>query len=136
MTKLINVNNVLYFYDGIQVFDATDGIGGHYIGLFVEDLPNGEWRFLVVGTFPESLQRFRMGEVDLRSLIEKRAEQDWFMVEAANDLGEHLPLLAQSGPIPEAYLPEADFVLQNTQLVTRCAAVRGEALARRNVVLN
>ena len=62
MSKHINVNNVLYYYDGVQVFDATDVIGGNYIGLFVEDISNGERRYLVVGTSPESLHRFCAGD--------------------------------------------------------------------------
>ncbi|MCY2996012.1 MAG: hypothetical protein NTY19_50410 [Planctomycetota bacterium] len=135
MTKRIHVNTALYFYDGVQVFDATDAIGGSYVGLLVEDLPDGGGLYLVVGSSPESLQRFRMGQVDLRSLIKDRVEQDWFTLEAASDLDQPLELLARNGPIPDAYLPEAGFVLQSAQVAARSTSVRNEALARRNVVI-
>jgi hypothetical protein len=134
MTKHIKVDRVLYYYDGVQVFDAVDAIGGHYIGLCVADLKDG-LRFLVVGASLDALQRFRLGEADIRSLIENRAEPDWFLVEANCDIDQPLPLIAQEGQIPEDYLPDAGFVLENAPSVAHANAVRNEALARRNVVV-
>jgi hypothetical protein len=115
MKKQIIVKNVLYYCDGVQVFDAADAIGGRYLGLFVEETPAGDHRYLVVGVSPESLRRFRIGAADLRSLIESRPEQDWFTVEAPDGLDQPLTLLSQIGPIGKDYLPAAGFVLQNAE---------------------
>ncbi len=115
MNKLINIRTVLYYCDGLQLFDAVDAIGGRYLGLWVGDLSDGGTRYLVVGVAPESLRRFRRGETDLRSLIECRAEADWFTAEGIRGEDTSLPLLPQSGPIPNAYLPDAGFVLDRTK---------------------
>ena len=133
MTKHITVDHILCYYDGVQIFDAIDAIGGHYLALCVEDLADGHHKYLVVGTSPEILQRFRIGEIDLRTLIDTRAEPDWFMFETSDGLEQPLPLFAQTGPIPEAYLPEEGFLLEDAS--SPKSDVRREALGRRNVVV-
>ena len=115
MSKFINIRTVLYYCDGVQIFDAVDAIGGRYLGLWVEDLSDGGNRYLVVGVSPENLRRFRRGEVDLRSLIEGRAETDWFTVEDTRGEDASVPLVPQSTPIPDAYLPDAGSVLDRTK---------------------
>jgi hypothetical protein len=47
----------LFYYDGPQVFEAGDSIGGHYLALMVEPL-DGQERYLVVGVVPERLRQF------------------------------------------------------------------------------
>jgi hypothetical protein len=118
MNKHINIRAVLYYCDGIQLFDAFDAIGGRYLGLWVGDLQDSGNRYLVVGVSPERLRRFRRGEIDLRSLIESRAETDWFTVEGIPGEDASLPLVSQTGPIPENYLPDAGFVLDGAKQKT------------------
>jgi hypothetical protein len=112
--KHINVKNVLYYCDGVQLFDAVDAIGGRYVGLCVGEVADGGNRYLIVGVSPENLRCFRRGEIDLRSLIDGRAESDWFTVEGVHREDASLPLVPQSGPIPDEYLPDAGFVLQRS----------------------
>jgi hypothetical protein len=115
MSKFINIRTVLYYCDGVQLFDAVDAIGGRYLGLWIADLPGGGNRYLVVGVSPESLRRFRRGEIDLRFLIESRAEAAWFTVEGIHDKNASLPLFVETGPVPAAYLPDAGFVLDRAK---------------------
>ena len=56
--KTIQHIKTLFYYDGPQVFEARDAIGGHYVAVMAE--PAGETdRYLVAGVSPESLRRFR-----------------------------------------------------------------------------
>ena len=68
--KTIRVYQTLFEYDGPQVFEARDRIGGHYVGVMA---PEGhmDWRseFLVAGVEPERLRQFRAGIIDLRTLL-------------------------------------------------------------------
>ena len=63
--KTIRHTATLFYYDGPQVFEARDAIGGHYVAVMVE--PQGEQdRYLVAGVAPERLRQFRSGTLDLR----------------------------------------------------------------------
>ena len=135
MTKRITVNSSLYFYDGIQVFDAVDAIGGNYLGLLVEELSDSKGRYLVVGISSEDIRNFRLGQLDLRSLIVKWAEPDWFTVEGLAACADALALIPQTGSIPDDYLPSPGFVLQDATTVSRADVVQQEALARHSVVM-
>jgi hypothetical protein len=134
MTKCIRVTTTLFFYDGVQVFDATDAIGGRYVGVLIDGTSDGESRYMVVGVSPENLQVFRLGQMDLRSLIENRPESDWFTADVGIDLRQPVALRAQDNPIPEVYLPEAGFLLGETPRA-QTVAVRDEALARQRVAM-
>jgi hypothetical protein len=132
--KSITFTGVLFYYDGIQVFEARDIIGGHYVGLLVEDLA-GMDRYLVVGVNPNDLQQLRLGEIDLLDLMVKRPEPDWFMAEIEGGLDKPMILQVQTGAIPPTYLPDPDFRVQASDLSEQKSVIRAEAIARNNVVL-
>ena len=67
MTRIRHIRTLVY-YDGPQVFEARDAIGGHYIAVMG---PSKEIRYLVTGVAPERLQAFLNGESDLRTLLEE-----------------------------------------------------------------
>jgi len=104
----------LYCYDGPQVFEARDAVGGHYVAVMVE--PNGgQDQYLVAGVEPEQLRQFRNGALDLRSLLTDRAEEEWFLAIANGGLD--LPLALQPQPTALAassFLPEPGFLLHNS----------------------
>ena len=104
----------LYYYDGPQVFEARDAVGGHYVAVMVE--PNGgQDQYLVAGVEPEQLRQFRNGALDLRSLLTDRAEEEWFLAIANGGLD--LPLALQPQPTALAassFLQEPGFLLHNS----------------------
>ena len=132
--KTIRHNSTLDYCDGIQVFDARDSIGGHYVALLVAQPKNVYGRYLVVGVAPKDLQAFRLGETDLRSLICRASVEDWYLSDVNGDIHEEIIMEPRHGSVPEAYLPEPGFVLDSWQSSSP-SAVSTEARVRNNVVV-
>ena len=128
--RTIRPTEVLDYYDGIEIFAGRDSIGGHYIALIVDSMPRYD-RYLVAGVAPERLRQFRTGAVDLRALLLEAPDGEWYITNADVAYGEPLTLQPQDGPIPEKFLPEAGFTLDDGP--TDDLAVQ-EARARGNVV--
>jgi hypothetical protein len=111
--KTIQHSATLFYYDGPQVFEARDAIGGHYVAVMVEP-ENDKDRYLVAGVEPERLRQFRAGLIDLRTLLTGRAVEEWFLTSTGDDLNEPLTLQPATGSLAESgFLPDAGFVLQN-----------------------
>lgn len=134
MTAL-HFTGVLYYYDGVQVFEARDAIGGHYVGTQVEPESAGTLRYVIVGVTPENLQRFRLGQVDLRELMDKRPVAVWYIADLSGEIGKDVPVVERTEPIPEEYLPEAGFVLLTSWQPAAASTAYQESRARNNVVL-
>jgi hypothetical protein len=102
-----------FYYDGVQVFEARDTIGRHYIVVRVEPGKEGD-RFLVAGAEPERLRQFRSGQIDLRCLLTDRAETEWFLGTTSQGIEGTLDLVAQNGALQDStLLPDSGFVLHN-----------------------
>lgn len=102
-----------FYYDGVQVFEAHDAIGGHYIAVRVEPGKDGD-RFLVAGAEPERLRQFRSGLIDLRSLLTDRAETEWYLGTTSQGSEGALDLVAQNDTLQDStLLPESGFVLHD-----------------------
>lgn len=131
--KTISHVATLFYYDGIQVFEGQDAIGGYYVALRVGEEPDAD-RFLVAGVSPEQLRQFRSGTLDLRTLLEQRAERQWYLARAAQAVGEAIVLEPQQADtIDAALLPEPGFVLHPAWLGAVELTLQ-EARARNNVV--
>lgn len=130
--KTIRHTATLYYYDGPQVFEARDAIGGHYIGVMITPT-GGRERYMIAGVEPERLRQFRIGALDLRSLLLERSEPNWFFASPGADAGAPLTLETRSEALAAfAELPEPGFVLHDRPADTE--TVR-EARARNNLVL-
>lgn len=130
--RTIRHTKTLFYYDGPQVFEARDGIGGHYIGVMV-DPENGEDRFLIKGASPENLRLFRSGALDLRNLLLDPVCDTWFLGSAPGGLGEPIAVIERSDPLEATgFLPEPGFVLHDQ--VTENETLR-EARERNNLVM-
>lgn len=118
------------YYDGPQVWEGRDNIGGHYIGLMVES-EDGKERHMVVGVAPERLRQFRVGDIDLLSLLLDRDDDEWYLA-SVSDSGE-LELEPQSAALASsADLPEPGFFLHAAN--TEDVALQ-ESRSRNNLVL-
>ena len=110
--KTIKHTTTLFYYDGPQVFEARDRIGGHYIAVMVEP-QDGKETYLVVGVLPESLRQFRGGRLDLRTLLAGDGSEEWYLAHGEN-LDEPLALMPQTTPLGESgFLPDAGFLLHD-----------------------
>lgn len=107
MSRLIKHVRTLMYYDGIQLFEAEDRIGGHYVGSSVDDNDNGEIVYLLVGASPKDLQAFRLGTMDLLTLI-KISEQDPWFVGTLSHHEKDIDFVVteeRTGSVPAEYLP-------------------------------
>jgi hypothetical protein len=111
--KTIRHKATLYYYDGPQVFEACGSNGEYYIAVMVE--PDGSHdQYLVAVVEPERLQQFRLGALDLRSLLTERANKEWFLTKASGGLNAPLALQPQPMALTAcSYLPEPGFLLHN-----------------------
>ena len=129
--RTIRYTRTLFYHDCVQLFEGMDVIGGNYLCLLLE---NGEAadKYLAVGISPEASRKFKVGEVDLRSLIQEREFREWFTTTCTPDPANDLELEEHDGEIPHELLPSEGFIL-TTQLDP--APVLKESTARRNAVL-
>lgn len=131
-TRPIRHTATLVYYDGIQVFEGRDSIGGRYIGVMIDSADDTD-RYLVTGVAPERLRQFRSGDLDLRTLLLDSGREGWCFADASDDLRRPLELVEQEGPLEgREFLPDAGFTL-NSDLADD-TTVR-EARERNNVVL-
>jgi len=122
--KTIRHTRTLFYYDGSQVFEARDAIGGHYVAVMVEP-ESGRDRYLVVAVASERLRQFLSGTLDLRSLLAEGGEKECYFATPEAGLDKPLALVAQSTPlVSSGLLPEAGFMMPD---------VSNEAEGRREV---
>lgn len=130
--KTIRHTTTLFYYDGPQVFEARDAIGGHYVAVMVEP-ENGSDRYLVAGVAPERLRQFRAGTLDLRSLLSEAGAEEWYLAAVAAGLDQPLALVPQTRPLAgSGLLPDEGFLLHDRP--TEELALK-EARERNNLVL-
>ena len=111
--KLVKAANILYYYDGPQVIEARDTIGGHYVAVMVAADDNND-RYLVAGVDPERLRQFRSGMLDLRTLLTNSDTDEWFIGSAPFGPDQRMALQAQYTPLAHSeLLPDAGFVLHD-----------------------
>lgn len=129
--KTINHTATLLYYDGVQIFEGRDSIGGHYIAALADDA-NGVDTYAVVGTSPESLRRFRAGAIDLKSLMLEMPDEQWYVAQPEDGESVKIRLQPQMSPFAESdFLPEDGLVLYDDPVEDLALA---EARERQNVV--
>lgn len=128
--KTIQHTQTLFYYDGPQVFEARDVIGGHYIAVMLDPRDDQDC-YLVAGVAPAKLREFRAGLLDLKSLIVTHGEAEWFLAHG-NDLTAPLALEKQNVSLVESgLLPEPGFLLHERPAVDEALK---EARGRNNLV--
>ena len=110
--KTIRITEILEYYDGIQIFAARDSIGGHYLGDMIDTVGDHD-RYAVVGVRPERLSDFRIGLVDLLTLMLETPGGVWYISMAEGDITGPPALIPQSTPLAESgYLPKDGYFLR------------------------
>ena len=139
--KSIRHTNTLFYYDGPQVFEARDAIGGHYVAVMSGPELRPETaapsdglsdRYLIAGVAPEQLRQFRVGTIDLRSLLVSSDDDERYVATARNGVENALELERLTTPLIESgYLPDEGFLLRDHASST----VLREARERNNLVV-
>lgn len=130
--KTVTPNTVLEYYDGIQVFTASDEIGGQYIATMV-GVEGGHGRYLVTGVSPVNLRLFRCGEMDLRNLLLASPAYERFIAVASGKFSDPLNLAPLDEPLEDTLLlPEEGFFLEEEPVQDLLVS---EAKVRNNLVL-
>ncbi len=130
--KTIQPAGTLYYYDGPQVLEARDTIGGHYIALMVDHLED-HCRYLVAGVAPERLRQFRSGILDLRTLLVDADTDEWYLASAPMGPEQLMTLEPQhTSLVDSGMLPDEGFVLHDRPADDLAL---NEARMRNNVVI-
>ena len=109
--KPISFRDALVYHDGVEVFEAQDSIGGNYIGVMIESQTDRD-QYLVAGVSPNRLNEFRVGDIDLRSLLLATPDDQWYVTWTNGDFSRPLELTVGEGSICDSgYLPNDGFVL-------------------------
>lgn len=133
--RKIHYTSTLFYYDGPQIFEARDAIGGHYLALMVPRL-NGNERYLVVGIEPEKLRQFRQGFLDLRTLLINSDEEERYLTTVTNDLDDLLLHPLDVPLVGSPFLPKRGLILHERQTAdSDDDLVINEARERNNLVL-
>ena len=148
--KTIQHTTTLFYYDGPQVFEARDAIGGHYVAV-LGPTAGSRASYLVAGVPPERLRLFRCGLVDLRTLLTDSDEQELYTATATASLDQPLALdplrrpLTDSGLLPDSGFllhdhPTDDYVLKEARernnLIMAMAADPPEAASQHRIRAN
>ena len=130
--KHISHHSTLFYYDGPQVFEARDAIGGHYIATSCCDDNDVEY-YIVAGVEPDRLRQFRIGQIDLLALLLERPTDEWYLTIMGADIDDNILIELQSTPLEDnVFLPDPGFVINYTATTSHTLI---EARARQNVVL-
>lgn len=128
----IRPTEALVYYDGVEVFEGRDAIGGHYIGLII-DTDGDIDRYLVTGALPERLRQFRSGTLDLRTLLLEAPGDEWYTTLAKSAYGDPLVLEPHNEPLAETdFLPSEGFLLDDATIDDEALL---QARERGNVIL-
>jgi hypothetical protein len=113
MNTIKHVETLVY-YDGVQVFEGRDAGGAGYIGVMTSRFDEVD-EYLVTKVEQESLNRFRVGAVDLRTLLLSASVDGWYLMRTGGDFSRPLALASQHGALDENdLLPDAGFLLPET----------------------
>ena len=111
--KTIHYTTTLFHYDGPQIFEARDAVGGHYVALLVEP-QDGRECYLVVGVAPEKLCQFCSDMLNLRSLLIEVGKDEWYITTTEADLTQPTAIDPQNILIEESqFLLGEDFILHD-----------------------
>ena len=109
--KKIHHTATLVYYDGAQVFEGRDFMGGCYIGVLIDSLDSAA-HYVVAGVSAGHMNGFRTGAIDLKTLLIEGSKDAWYVTQTCNDFADPLALQEQTGSIADTdFLPEDGFVL-------------------------
>lgn len=139
--KTIRHHSTLFYYDGPQVFEARDAIGGHYVAVMIDSgvldaadagISGTVDRYFIAGVAPEQLRLFRLGSLELRSLLVDSDEDERYLATADAGIDQPMQLQRLTKPLDCALIPEPGFFLHDKPADEH---VLREARERNNLII-
>lgn len=112
MNKLIYIEQILLYYDTVQLFVGLDGVQTRYLCMLYDD--DGEDKYIAIKISTAKLSTLLTGKIDLRSLyLSPEITNEYYSLTIIRD-GE-LEITDEWQNIQEQMLPDKDaFVVQST----------------------
>ena len=107
MSRRIGYEEPFVHYDGPELFHAVDQFGAIYLCLRVETS-----KFAVVPVSTAKLKDFCQGRIDLRAIFDGEDVRERYEIAAGADAEAGEFALVPREAFPEAWLPEAGFILE------------------------
>jgi hypothetical protein len=109
MTKILNISQILVYYDFPEIFLAKDNVGTNFLCLLV-DAHEDVTTYISTAISPLRLSHFINGQVDLRDIYLNPEINGWLIFHRVDEV-----IIAETWEeklLPEEYLPEPGFVFQ------------------------
>lgn len=108
MNRILNISQILVYYDLPHIFTATDQVGTDYLCMLVslEELPH----YLTTQISKNRLIGFLNGSIDLREIFVNPELKQWFTFYSENENYFEIEEIAE---LPAQYLPEEGFKYKN-----------------------
>jgi len=107
----LQLAKILDYFDGPNIIEARDVIGGNYVGVWIKDGSPGQ--YVVFGVSPEQLRRFRGGDIDLLELMSD-LPQGWYYASFSHDNANYIETVTENleaTAMPKEFLPLPGFFL-------------------------
>ncbi len=109
MAKILNISQILVYYDFPEIFLAKDIVGTNYLCLLV-DANETATTYISTAISQQRLGAFINGQLDLRDIYTNPEIEEWLIF---NQVDQIIVAEKWNEPvIPEDYLPEPGFVFQ------------------------
>jgi hypothetical protein len=109
MTKILNISQILVYYDFPEIFIAKDNVGTNFLCLLV-DANEESTSYISTAISQSRLGAFINGQVDLRDIYLSPEINEWLVFHQVDEA-----IIAETWKeefLPEEYLPEPGFVFQ------------------------
>jgi hypothetical protein len=109
MAKILNISQILVYYDFPEIFLAKDIVGTNYLCLLV-DADETATTYISTAISQHRLSAFINGQIDLRDIYTSPEIEEWLIF---NQVDQIIVAEKWNEPaIPEIYLPEPGFIFQ------------------------
>ena len=129
MKRLLNISQILVYYDFPEVFIAVDSIGTNYMCLLVAT-DNENTNYISTAISIKRLSSFIDGSTDLRDIFEEPEIKQWFVFNQVIDIIEAEEWT--ESVLPQEFLPEKGFLyhkqLQGDELILNEVIEKGNAV--------
>ncbi len=130
MKKLLQIQQILVYYDIPEIFIATDEVDTKYLCLLV-DIDKDLTKYITTPISAKRLTRFINGKEDLRNIfLVPETDNIYFF----DRISESIEAINLDKKIPEEYLPEEGFVFEKPLEDEK--VILNEALEKKNAIVH
>jgi hypothetical protein len=135
MTKVFKIGQILVYYDVPHVFTATDEVGTSFLCLLIsieESEEEENYNFISTAISKGRLIKFLNGGIELRDIFLNPETSQFYQF---NNIDEIIVATSFAGDkIPEEYLPDEGFLLQND--LSQDQLIVSESIEYKNAVVH